>query len=74
MNQPIFYENQIEKQFGNQGKKDFLGNQTLPIWIEERELEGSEKMVAGFLSPKIETFGLNRLQNPWSNSWKMSKQ
>lgn len=64
MNQPIFYENQIEKQFGNQGKKDFLGNQTLPIWIEERELEGSEKMVAGFLSPKIETFGLNRLQNP----------
>ena len=26
MNQPIFEENLIEKQYGNQGKKDFLKN------------------------------------------------
>ena len=31
MNQPIFEENLIEKQFVNQVKKDFLGNQILSI-------------------------------------------
>ena len=43
MNQPIFEENLIEKQFGNQVKKDFLGNQILSIWLEERELKESER-------------------------------
>ena len=31
MNQHIFEENLIEKQFGNQVKKGFLGNQILSI-------------------------------------------
>ena len=43
MNQPIFEEKLIEKQFGNQVKKDFLGNQILSIWLEERELKESER-------------------------------
>ena len=58
----------------NQDEEDFLGNQTYPIWIEVKELKGSEKSTASVHYPKIETIGSNMKENPCSNDKKKIQQ